>query len=110
MSTIYFAGLLLILDNPKYFLFLLEQHNSEMCVASTHSFERLHITAIKISEEVWASLGAQSVKYLPASAGDPGSIPGLGRSLGEGNGDPLPDKTGSTNDLSFMTFCGKEWL
>ena len=29
------------------------------------------------------------VKNLPAQAGDEGSIPGLGRSSGEGNGDPL---------------------
>ena len=32
------------------------------------------------------------VKYLPANVGyseDPGSIPGLGRSLGRGNGNPL---------------------
>ena len=29
------------------------------------------------------------VKNLPASAGDTGSVPGLGRSPGEGNGDPL---------------------
>ena len=29
------------------------------------------------------------VKNLPASAGDIGSIPGLGRLLGEGNGYPL---------------------
>ena len=29
------------------------------------------------------------VKNLPASAGDPGSIPGLGRSPGEGNGYPF---------------------
>ena len=28
-------------------------------------------------------------KELPAKAGDPGLIPGLGRSLGEGNGTPL---------------------
>ena len=42
-----------------------------------------------------ASLVAQSVKNLPAmqeiacNAGDPGSIPGWGRSPGEGNGNPL---------------------
>ena len=30
-----------------------------------------------------------SVKNLPANAGDAGSIPGLGRSPGEGNGNPL---------------------
>ena len=34
----------------------------------------------------WASLVAQIVKNLPVSAGDPGLIPGLGRSPGERNG------------------------
>ena len=29
------------------------------------------------------------VKNLPANAGDSGSVPGLGRSPGEGNGNPL---------------------
>ena len=29
------------------------------------------------------------VKRLPYNVGDPGSIPGLGRSPGEGNGNPL---------------------
>ena len=29
------------------------------------------------------------VKYLPANAGDMGSIPGSGRSPGEGNGSPF---------------------
>ena len=41
----------------------------------------------------WASLVAQMVKNLPAMqeihAGDLGSIPGLGRSTGAGNGNPL---------------------
>jgi len=32
---------------------------------------------------------AQMVKNLPANAGDPGSIPWLRRSPGEGNGNPL---------------------
>ena len=36
-----------------------------------------------------ASLVAQMVKNLPASAGDPGSSPGLGRFSGEGNDNPL---------------------
>ena len=31
----------------------------------------------------------QTVKNLPANAGDPGLIPGLGRSTGEENGSPL---------------------
>ena len=34
----------------------------------------------------WASLVAQMVKNLSAMQGDPGSIPGSGRSPGEGNG------------------------
>ena len=37
----------------------------------------------------WASLVAQKSKTSVCSAGDPGSIPGLGRSPGEGNGSPL---------------------
>ena len=37
---------------------------------------------------VWLP-GGSVVKTLPASAGDAGSIPGLGRSLEEGNGNPL---------------------
>ena len=37
----------------------------------------------------WASLVAQTVESLPGVLGDLGSIPGLGRSLGEGNGNPL---------------------
>ena len=36
-----------------------------------------------------ASLVAQSVKKSGCNAGDAGSIPGLGRSPGEGNGNPL---------------------
>ena len=32
---------------------------------------------------------AQMVKNLPANVGDPGLIPGSGRSPGEGNGSPL---------------------
>ena len=37
---------------------------------------------------VWASLVAQMVESA-SNAGDPGSIPGSGRSPGEGNGNPL---------------------
>ena len=33
--------------------------------------------------------GGSAVKNLPANAGDSGSIPGWGRFLGEGNGNPL---------------------
>ena len=37
----------------------------------------------------WAFPGGSVVKNLPANAGDPGSIPGPGRSPGEGNDNPL---------------------
>ena len=33
--------------------------------------------------------GGSVVKNLPTYAGDPGSIPGLGRCPGKGNGNPL---------------------
>ena len=33
--------------------------------------------------------GGSEVKASACNAGDPGSIPGLGRSLGEGKGNPL---------------------
>jgi len=38
-----------------------------------------------------SSLVAQMVKASAYNAGDPGSIPVLGRSPGEGNGNPLQD-------------------
>ena len=37
----------------------------------------------------WASQVVLVVKNPPTSAGDVGSIPGLGRSPGEGHGNPL---------------------
>ena len=40
-------------------------------------------------EPVRTSLVAQTVKASAYSVGDPGSIPGSGRSSGEGNGNPL---------------------
>ena len=33
--------------------------------------------------------GGSVIKNLPANAGDTGSIPGLGRSPGKGNGNPI---------------------
>ena len=42
-----------------------------------------------MSGSIWASLVAQTVKASAYNVGDPGSIPGSGRSLGEGNSNPL---------------------
>ena len=40
-------------------------------------------------QKKWASTGGSAGKDSACSARDPGSIPGLGRSPGEGNGNPL---------------------
>ena len=37
----------------------------------------------------YGALAVQSVKNLPANAGEAGSVPGSGRSHGGGNGNPL---------------------
>ena len=52
----------------------------------------MQVTWIEKDEQLsWfiISLVAQTVKRLPAMAGDQGSIPGLGGSPGEGNDNPL---------------------
>ena len=43
------------------------------------------------ASKLWASPVAQMVKLSTCKAGDPGSIPGSGRSPGEGNGYPHQD-------------------
>ena len=53
-----------------------------------------HKKKVKISQEAWLKLGfpGGSVGKEPTcDAGDVGYIPGSGRSLGEGNGNPLQD-------------------
>ena len=47
------------------------------------------ILLIELHKDNWGSLVAQTVKNLPTVHGDPGSIPGSGRSSGERNGHPL---------------------
>ena len=42
-----------------------------------------------LSQGCWGFPGGSVVKNPPANARDPGSIPGSGRSPGEGNGSPL---------------------
>ena len=43
----------------------------------------------KDSAKSWVFPGCSDGKASVCNAGDPGSIPGLGRSPGEGNGSPL---------------------
>ena len=41
------------------------------------------------SGPLWSVPGGSDDKESACNAGDPGSIPGLGKSLGKGNGNPL---------------------
>ena len=51
------------------------------------SFDAAHSTFLGVGRA--ASQVALVIKNLPANAGDQGSIPGMGRSPGEGNSYPL---------------------
>ena len=44
-----------------------------------------------VHRSIWTSLVAQTVKRLSTMRETPGSIPELGKSPGEGNGNPLQD-------------------
>ena len=51
------------------------------------------------------------VKNLPAQAGDIGLIPRLGRSLGEGNGNPLQYSClGNPMDRGASQAIAKSWI
>ena len=57
------------------------------------------------------SLVAQTVKASAYNAGDPGSIPALGRSPGEGNGNPLiflPGKSHGQRSLAHYSPWGRK--
>ena len=53
--------------------------------------------------------GGSGVKNLPTNAGDAGSIPGRGRSVGVGNGNPLQESCLEipwTEELGGQQFVG----
>ena len=70
-------------------------HSTAMCIPETHWGVHLAATPLRPRAFYWeltrklGFLGGSVVKNLPANAGDSGSIPGLGRSPGKGNGNPL---------------------
>ena len=73
-----------------FFFLIYPQTSSDslLCVPLLYSLGIQNMIFIS----AWAFLVAPVVKNLPANAGDTrdmGSIAGLGRSLGEGNGDPV---------------------
>ena len=60
------------------------------------------------SQEVFPSegfLGESVVKNPPANSGDTSSIPGLGRSPGEGNGNPFRYSLGNRMDKKSLVGC-----
>ena len=56
---------------------------------SVLDFKFLNVTAVTGFAMLWGFPGGSDGKESACSAGDPGLIPGLGRSPGEGNSDPL---------------------
>ena len=58
-------------------------------MSSVWSFQSLHILTSTSSYLPLGFPGGSEVKVSACNAGDPGSIPGSGRSSGEGNGNPL---------------------
>ena len=56
------------------------------------------------SSPVQGFLGTSVTKNLPANAGDMGLIPESGRSLGEGNGNPL-----QYSRLEYSMYKGTQW-
>ena len=50
---------------------------------------RVHVLVIAAFMAQSGLPGGSAVKNLPANAGDEGSVPGLGRSSGGGNGNPF---------------------
>ena len=51
--------------------------------------EETHVSKSGVLLTIWGFPGGSDSKHSACSAGDPGLIPGLGRSPGEGNGNPL---------------------
>ena len=56
---------------------------------SRASRNRVHVLVIAAFMAHSGLPGGSAVKNLPANAGDEGSVPGLGRSSGGGNGNPF---------------------
>ena len=62
----------------------------------------------------WGFPGGSDGKASACNVGDPGSIPGLGRSPGEGNGSPLQypcleNPSGQRSLVGYSPWDHKEW-
>ena len=71
----------------------LGENDTCICMAeSLHCSPETITTLLIIHTPIWASLVAQQQRIhlpMPANAGDASSIPELGRTSGEGDGNPL---------------------
>ena len=55
-------------------------------------------------------LGGSDSKESTCNPGDPGSVPGLGRSPGEGNGYPLQNSMDSGSSWAIVHGFTKSWI
>ena len=84
--------------DPRLFNYLENKHENMICCWLGFMINKFptalpHISRLKnttlLDNTKNSFPGGSVVKNPPANAGDAGSIPGLGRSPGEGNGSPL---------------------
>ena len=80
-----FACYLVLLDFGKHFMHLLHSV-SEILGHLHYHYSEFFFWKVAYLQSF---LGGSDGKESTCNAGDPGSIPGLGRSCGEGNGNPL---------------------
>ena len=66
-----------------------ERKNTEKSVLSGKELIFKCTIVAAYSSQPWGFSGGSVVNHPPANAGEASSIPGLGRSPGEGNGNPL---------------------
>ena len=88
-----------VLFVPAYLVSLCEPRFERQCLdgwrlwgdstACTHVTRRLYLWIYKRVMKFMGFSGGSVVKNPPVNAGDSGSIPGSGRSPGEGHGNPL---------------------
>ena len=84
----------------NYFPDVLEDQRS-LALGLSPSFSLSPVSLSHSLLSLWASLISQLSKESACNAGDLGSIPGLGRSPGEGKGYPLP-YPGLENSMDYI--------
>ena len=65
-----------------------KESDTTVWLTHTHNYKKWSYSVVSATSFMGFP-GGSVVKYLPANAGDPGSIPGSGWSPGKGHGNPL---------------------